>query len=148
MNNHTMNVIRGGKEYEVYQIPIWDIDQRAWFFKGTEEGVHLLAKLCTPVPAETAHEKARRLWEEWGQESPTPPDDERARECFHRANKYINALLAEIDRLKSDAWTEEDLWWISFETIAIYAEKGGWRDGAHNKLRDIISARRAAKAKE
>jgi len=93
------------------------------------------------IPAETPPEKARRLWEEWAHD----PHDGITSEA---ALQIVPPLLAEIDRLKSEAWTEEDLWWISFETIAIYAEKGGWRDGAHNKLRDIISARRAAKAKE
>jgi hypothetical protein len=197
MNNHTMNVIRGGKEYEVYQIPIWDIDQRDWFFKGTEEGVHLLAKLCTPVPAETPPEKAAdnevtkeamriqklhshnfyesdldrdfdindcvlpferkykralRMWNDWHCYANSGhlvlQSKYYANDIVRPLLRKIKELTAEIDRLKSESWTEEDLWWVVDEAIDIYEGRGGWTRGATKELEDKLSARRAAKAKE
>jgi hypothetical protein len=133
-----------GETIEVYCKP--EYRHGSWGFIPVDKhnGVWIDTQDCTPVPAETAPEKARRLWEEWGQESPTPPDDERARECFHRANKYINALLAEIDRIKSEMWTDEDMRdaakyvYISDPSFKCFSEA----------FSQWLAARRAAKAKE
>jgi hypothetical protein len=112
-------------------------------------GQHIIVKIS---PAETALEKARRLWDEidpiLNKKYPWGKFDEQIIEMHSAYEEDHDQLTAEIDRLKRDAWTDEDLWWVSFETIAIYAKNGGWINGAHEELRGIISARRAAKAKE
>jgi hypothetical protein len=130
-----------------------------------------LIRLEKEAPAETAHEKARRLWEEWCKES----CEDKLITNFSRARQIIEPLLAtinkmhteesrtylealaldlekanaEIDRLKSEAWTDDDMWWAVNKVRQILRDsEGTWYPEEVTLFKDALAARRAAKAKE
>jgi hypothetical protein len=94
------------------------------------------------IPAETPHEKARRLWEEWEHE----PD---GGITYEAALQIVPPLFAEIDRLKSETWTEDDLWWAVNKARQIIRDaEGKWYPEEVTLFKDALASRRAAKAKE
>jgi hypothetical protein len=104
---------------------------------------HRLREAGYGVSAETLLEKARKLWEEWKCKLPSCPIDTGVGECFRRATNYIDALTAEIDRLKSEAWTNELV-----DEYARYRHEQFLNHRPFVIARDWFVARRAAKAKE
>jgi hypothetical protein len=88
--------------------------------------------------SETAHEKARREWED------TVNDAGCSRYCLRaRALKYISELTAEIDRLKNKKWDDADM--LEFSR---YCEDRNHVYNVGYLFEEWTHSRRAAKAKE
>ncbi len=137
----TMKVLRDGKQYEVYSVPVNLAELSAppqWHFQKTDGGGFLLVHLCTPVPEkkETDLERARGLLKEWEDVKST-----HAGRNYLRAEGLANAYESEISRLTAGEWTEELV-----EEYAQYREEAGRCDLPYKP--DVWLARRKEKEGE
>ena len=94
MEKQTMKVMYRGKKLEVETTPVWR--ENSWWFWGGDYGEFVACNTCTPVPAETDLERARRLVNEAiGNGDPYP-------------DEAIIAYESAISRLTAERGTEEE----------------------------------------